>query len=76
MIGFVQIGTELGKEREIANKLRKLPEVKEVYGTFGHFDILVKVEGNTPQDIGEIVIEKIRRISGVNMTETIITVEL
>jgi Lrp/AsnC family transcriptional regulator for asnA, asnC and gidA len=76
MIGFVQISTELGKEREIAKKLREVPEVKEVYGTFGHFDIIAKVEGKTPQDIGNIVIEKIRSIPGVNLTETIITIDL
>ncbi len=74
MIGFVQIGTELGMEREIAAKLRDMPEVGEVYGTFGHFDIMVMVEGETPEDIGNIVIEKIRSIQGVNMTETILTI--
>ncbi len=74
MIGFVQIGTELGKEREIAERLRNIPEVDTVYGTFGHFDIMVMVNGNTPEDIGNIVIEKIRGISGVNMTETILTI--
>lgn len=74
MIGFVQIGTELGKEREIAERLRNIPEVDTVYGTFGHFDIMVMVNGNTPEDIGNIVIEKIRSIPGVNMTETILTI--
>jgi len=74
MIGFVQIGTELGREREIAGKLRNIPEVDEVYGTFGAFDIMVKVEGEMPEDIGNIVIEKIRSIPGVNITETILTI--
>ncbi len=74
MIGFVQIGTELGMEREIAKKLRDIPEVGEVYGTFGQFDIMVMVEGETPEAIGNIVIEKIRGIPGVNLTETILTI--
>ena len=74
MIAFVQIGTELGKEREIAEKLRNIPEVDDVYGTFGHFDIMVTVEGKTPEDVGNIVIEQIRSIPGVNLTETILTI--
>jgi DNA-binding Lrp family transcriptional regulator len=76
MIGLVQISTELGKEREIAKKLRQVPAVKEVYGTFGHFDMIAIVEGENPQHIGNLVIEKIRSVPGVNITETIITVEL
>lgn len=74
MMGFVNIGTELGKERDIAEKLRNIPEVDEVYGTFGQFDIMVKIEGATPEDVGNIVIEKIRSIPGVNITETILTI--
>jgi DNA-binding Lrp family transcriptional regulator len=76
MIGFVQICVDFGKEREIAEKLRQMPEVREVYGTFGHFDLIAKVEGNTPEEIGNIVIEKIRKTPGVNLTETIITIPL
>lgn len=76
MIGFVQIGAILGKEREIAETLRKIPEVREVYGTFGQFDIIAKVEGESPEEIGNIVIEKIRSIDGVSLTETILTIPL
>jgi DNA-binding Lrp family transcriptional regulator len=47
-----------------------------VYGTFGQYDIMAKVEGDNPEEIGNIVIEKIRSIPGVTITETIITIPL
>ena len=41
---FVLIKTDPGREREVADKLNKLPEVKEVHIITGEWDILAVVE--------------------------------
>lgn len=47
-IAFVLLNCDLGFENEVVEKIKDLESVKEVYGTFGAFDIIVKV-GNIEQ---------------------------
>jgi len=58
-------------ETEVFNKLSKLSEVIEVHQLFGEYDLLVKVEAEDYESIGEIVIKKIRTIDGLTDTKTI-----
>ncbi|MFQ6052476.1 MAG: Lrp/AsnC family transcriptional regulator [Candidatus Hydrothermarchaeota archaeon] len=76
MIAFVEICTELGKEKDVAEELKKVEEVKELFGAFGDLDIIAKVEADDIDAIAKVVLEKIRTIDGVNETKTIITIPL
>jgi len=49
----------------------KIPEVKEVRGTYGVYDIFVKVLGDTKESMETIVTHKIRRIPKIRSTVTL-----
>lgn len=46
--------------------------VKEVYGVFGRYDFAVMVETKTLEDLGNVITDSIRGISGVQTTETLV----
>lgn len=70
-VGFVLIGTEPKKEREVYDKLLKIEEVVELYPLFGEYDLIAKVEAEDYNTIGEVVVAKIRSIEGVRTTKTL-----
>ncbi len=56
---------------EVLRDLLNLDSVKEAKGTFGYYDILVKIIAPTDNDIEKIVTKKIRNIKNVSTTTTI-----
>lgn len=68
---YILINCDLGSEIEIINELAKIPEVKEVRGTYGIYDIFVKVQANSSATLEDIVTRKIRRIPKVRSTVTL-----
>ena len=56
---------------EVLRDLLNLDSVKEAKGTFGYYDILVKIIAPTDKDIEKIVTKKIRNIKNVSTTTTI-----
>ncbi len=70
-IGFVLIGVEPTKEKEVYQKLLKLEQIVELYPLFGEYDLIAKVEADDYNKIGEIVVNGIRTIEGVRATKTL-----
>lgn len=52
---FVLINTEIGCEEDILKELRKIPNVKEAYAVYGVYDIVAKVEGETMDELKEVI---------------------
>ena len=58
--------------KTLKEQLCKIKGVKEVYGVFGRYDFVARVETKTLGDLGNIVTDSIRGISGVLATETLV----
>jgi len=70
-VGFVLISTAPAKEHQVYNELLKIKEVVELHPLFGEYDLIAKVEAKDLEDLGKIVVEKIRPIDGVADTKTL-----
>ena len=70
-IAFVLVQSRIGHEMEVLNDLLKLDYVKEAKGTFGYYDILVKIEADSEKEIEKIITKKIRKVKNVNTTTTL-----
>jgi len=68
---YILINCDLGSEVEIINEFMKIPEVKEVRGTYGVYDIFVKLQGDTREVLENIITHKIRRIPKIRSTVTL-----
>lgn len=65
-----------GDSRIIADKLSEIPAVDYVVLTAGSFDIMVEIVCENDDDLIELLNENIRRIDGVQSTETFVYLKL
>jgi DNA-binding Lrp family transcriptional regulator len=74
VLGFVLVTTASGKERQVFEDSGKIPAVRDVHPLFGEYDIIVKVEAGSHEDIANVVVDFIRKIPGVLDTKTLIRI--
>ena len=72
---FIHIFTKENVEKgerlnKIAEEVSRLEEVKEVNILTGQWDLLIKVEVNDVRELAYFVVEKLRKIPGVERTIT------
>ena len=68
---YVLVQSTIGHEMEVLGDLLKIQFVKEAKGTFGYYDILVKIEANSEKEVEKIITKKIRKVKNVNTTTTL-----
>ena len=57
-------------QRELAKRISKIKGIYEVHIISGEYDLLLKVRGESLEDIGKLVIDKLRSLKGVASTLT------
>ena len=70
-IAYVLVQCKIAHEMEVLKALLEIDIVKEAKGTFGYYDILVKIEASSDKEIESTITKKIRKIKNVNMTTTL-----
>jgi DNA-binding Lrp family transcriptional regulator len=70
-IAYVLVQSTIGHEMEVLSDLLKIDLVKEAKGTFGYYDILVKIEASSEKEIEMVITKKIRDVKNVNTTTTL-----
>ncbi|CUR52108.1 Transcriptional regulator, AsnC family [Nitrosotalea devaniterrae] len=73
MSAFVMISCEEEYDVSIEGILRDIPEIKEIQHTTGRYDVIVKIESPSTESLREIISLKIRKISKVRSTTTLIS---
>jgi DNA-binding Lrp family transcriptional regulator len=73
--GYILINCELGSEDAVISELKSIEGVREVHGTFGAYDILAKVESEQVEKLRETITWKIRKISKIRSTLTLMGIE-
>lgn len=75
MVGLVNINTDPGKFYDVAEKLKEIKDVKEVWGAYGDVDLIAKVE-TKEEYLSDIIIKKIQAIDGVLKTSTMVLIPI
>ena len=68
---YVLVKSEMAHEMEVMSDILKIDAVKEVRGTFGLYDIFVKVEAKTSKEVEDTITKQIRQIKNVISTTTL-----
>lgn len=68
---YVLVKSEIAHEMGVMNDILKIDNVKEAKGTFGVYDIFVKIEADTSQQVEDIITKQIRKIAHVLSTTTL-----
>ncbi len=60
------------KDEEIYRIVKTYPEVKEVILTYGEYDLIIKVEINSLEELDQFIFNKLRTTDGIEATTTLI----
>jgi len=77
---FLLINVVRGKEDSVAQKLMRVPEIREVHTVFGGYDLIAVMEVErgfikpAADKVAEILKAKVRKIVGISHTETLIPI--
>jgi DNA-binding Lrp family transcriptional regulator len=72
---FVLINVESGSEDEVLQELKKIAGVEEAYFSYGVYDLISKIKADTMEQLKDMVTRKIRALSSVRSTLTLILME-
>jgi len=72
---YVLINVESGSEEEVLKQIKKIAGVEEAYFSYGVYDIIAKIKAETMERLRETVTQKMRNISKVRSTLTLIIME-
>ena len=70
-VAYVLVQCKIGYEMKILKELLSFHFVKEAKGTFGFYDILVKIEDQSEKKIEHNITKGIRQINNVITTTTL-----
>ena len=70
-IAYVLINCELGVEEFVISELKEIETVREVRGVLGAYDILVKLEAGSFDEISKTITLKIRKLDKIRFTMTL-----
>lgn len=76
---YVLLNSDLGSDESIINEVKQIldgEDVKfEVQGVYGVYDIVLKLSSNDAENLRSIITNKIRKISKVQSTLTMMVIE-
>jgi DNA-binding Lrp family transcriptional regulator len=72
---FVLINVESGSEDDVLQELKKVEGVEESYFSYGVYDIITKINADTMDKLKELVTRRVRTLSKVRSTLTLIIME-
>ncbi|MEM4248487.1 MAG: Lrp/AsnC ligand binding domain-containing protein [Candidatus Nanoarchaeia archaeon] len=70
---FVLLKVKRGGELNITDSIKKMSEVQDVSLLYGEYDAIIKVKTKTMESLQDFLVNKLRRIDGVDKTATLIS---
>ncbi len=67
---FVLVSSEVGKELQVLDELKKLQEIDEAYAVSGVYDVVIRVEESSMGTLKDLINRRIKRINGIVSTIT------
>lgn len=71
---YVLIRTRAGKAREVAEGIAKVAGCKSVCTVTGRYDVIALLEAEDLKGLGDLILQRIHTIDGVERTETALVV--
>src|SRR5947209_328101 len=73
---FVLIQTEVGKAAQVAEEVGGIDGVVSAEDVTGPYDVIVRAEADTMDDLGRLVVSRVQLIDGITRTLTCPVVHL
>lgn len=73
---YILIQTEVGKAAEVARTIAAIKGVTLAEDVTGPYDVIVRVEEDTVDDLGRLVLTQIQSVAGITRTLTCPVVQI
>jgi DNA-binding Lrp family transcriptional regulator len=73
---YILIQTEVGKSANVAEAIGAIPGVTQAEDVTGPYDVIVRAEARTVDDLGKLVVARIQAVDGITRTLTCPVVHL
>ncbi len=73
---YVLIQTEVGKAAQVADQVAQINGVVAAEDVTGPYDVIVRAEADTMDDLGKLVVSRVQLIDGITRTLTCPVVHL
>ena len=73
---YILIQTEVGQAATVARRIAEIDGVAQAEDVTGPYDVIVRAEANTVDELGKLVVAQIQRIEGITRTLTCPVVHL
>lgn len=67
---YVLLKTEVGRAGDVLEQVRRMEGIVSADGVTGPYDIIVRAEVDSMEDLGRMVVRKIQQIDGISGTLT------
>ena len=73
---YVLIQTEVGKAAQVADEVSKIDGVVSAEDVTGPYDVIVRAEADSVDELGRMVVSKVQMVNGITRTLTCPVVNL
>jgi DNA-binding Lrp family transcriptional regulator len=73
---YILIQTEVGKASTVAETIGAIPGVIQAEDVTGPYDVIVRAQADTVDDLGRMVVAKVQQVDGITRTLTCPVVHL
>jgi len=63
---------QVGMDEQVFAEIKKLHQIQEASATYGSYDLVIKVNFKTIEDLDRFLFEKLRTIKGITETSSMI----
>ena len=67
---YILIQTEVGKAAAVAQEIAQLDGVTNAEDVTGPYDVIVRAEAETVDELGKLVVARVQGVSGITRTLT------
>jgi DNA-binding Lrp family transcriptional regulator len=73
---YILIQTEVGKASNVVDEIRRLGGIVEADDVTGPYDVIVKAQADTMDELGKMVVSQVQLVEGITRTLTCPVVNL
>lgn len=67
---YILIQTDVGKAADVAAQIRNVPGVAQAEDVTGPYDVIVRAEAETVDQLGRMVVSQVQALPGITRTLT------
>jgi len=73
---YILVQTEVGKAAQVAREIGKINGVTQAEDVTGPYDVIVRAEAHSVDELGKLVVSQVQAIEGITRTLTCPVVHL